>query len=207
MDPITAYYLQQGRGTDDGEFRASYTRQRGRGVWSGFFSNLWRTARPYVAKAAKAVGKQALTTGGDILKDLAEKPVDRDVSDIAKQRVAEAQRALSAKMDATMNKMRGKGVKRGRSSSAQAGRGTKKKAKTESRGKQRRGETTVARGRGSKNQLGGGIRKKQKKVKTTVKQKGKGIKRSVCKSKQQSRAKPQRRIAKQYQDVFGKFRR
>lgn len=111
MDQLTQYYLQQGKGREepDGFYHASYSNQAGRGLWSGFFSRLWRTAKPLIYSAAKAVGKQAMTSGGQVLTDLASKSPDQSVSDVARKRLLEAKQELASKAGASLQRMSGRG--------------------------------------------------------------------------------------------------
>lgn len=98
LDHLTHYYMQQGRGEDD-FYRASYAAQKGYGMW-GLFSNLWRHAKPFFASAGKTLGRQALSTGGQILSDIASS--SKKPADIASERLDEAKRNIAARAGTTL---------------------------------------------------------------------------------------------------------
>ena len=129
-DQLTAYYLQQGKGggSEGAVYRASYQRQRGYGVFARLLSRLWRTARPLLTSGAKYLGNQALSTGGQILTDLASKPADVQAKDIAKRRLDEAGQAIASKAGVALKKMAGGGRKRRKQTTRkrQLGRGKRK---------------------------------------------------------------------------------
>lgn len=52
--------------------------QRGRGGIGSFFSGIYRYIKPLISSGLKAIKKQSIKTGVNILKDLGEKPI-RDI--------------------------------------------------------------------------------------------------------------------------------
>jgi hypothetical protein len=142
VDTLTRYYSQQGNGEPETYYRASILRQSGRG---SFWRNLWRIAKPLTA----SLGKRALTTGANILADIASAPPDISAKDIAKKRLREAKQSLlsdatSAISTAMTGKgrrkrkaprtqhggRRGGGAKKPRSTCSQRGRGIKRSQRT-----------------------------------------------------------------------------
>jgi len=63
---------QSGGGDIGPVYRASFRMQRGNGIGS-FFRGLFRFVKPLLFSGAKAVGKEALRTGSNILTDILEK--------------------------------------------------------------------------------------------------------------------------------------
>jgi hypothetical protein len=119
MNPLTRYYINQaGGGGGDGGVGPIYAvppfLQRGHGLGS-FFGGLFRTLRPYVFSASKAIGREALRTGGRILTDIAENP-QTGVKEIISKHVQDTFQTLGSKM-------MGRGRKRKRRTT------TKRKAK------------------------------------------------------------------------------
>jgi hypothetical protein len=68
MDQYTRYYVNQsGGGSGIGPvYRAIFMVQRGKGLGS-FFRGLFRFVKPLLYSGAKAVGKEALKTGSNII--------------------------------------------------------------------------------------------------------------------------------------------
>jgi hypothetical protein len=95
MNPLVHYYLRQaGRGSrrDNGigpVYASPLYLQRGHGIGS-FLGGLFRSVRPLLWSGAKilgkatvkALGREALRTGGRILSDIADKTPDVSTSDI-----------------------------------------------------------------------------------------------------------------------------
>jgi hypothetical protein len=76
MHPLVHYYLHQaGRGNGSNRIGPIYSTppflQRGHGIGS-FLGGLFRFIKPMLWSACKAVGKEALRAGGNILTDIAE---------------------------------------------------------------------------------------------------------------------------------------
>jgi hypothetical protein len=76
MDPLVRYYLHQaGRGRGVNVIGPIYSNpflQRGHGIGS-FLGGLWRSyVRPLLWHGAKAVGSEAIVTGGNIITDMAQ---------------------------------------------------------------------------------------------------------------------------------------
>lgn len=149
-DQLTAYYLQQGKGDagSDPVFKASYLKQRGYGL----FTDLWRVAKPFVFAGAKALGNQALTTGEQIITDLAHNTGAVPPKEIAKQRLVEAGRSVARKAGAALQDMAGKGRKRRAAPKKQLGAGKRRKPAA----KKRKPMT----GRGVKQKGGGGVKRR-----------------------------------------------
>jgi hypothetical protein len=132
MNPLTRYYIHQaGGGGCDGGVGPIYAVppfvQRGHGLGS-FFGGLFRSLRPYVFSglrtASKALGREALRTGGRILTDIAENP-QTGVKEIISKHVQDTFQTLGAKMT-------GRGRKRKRRSTVRT-RKSKKPTRTTSR--------------------------------------------------------------------------
>jgi len=99
MDRYTRYYVNQsGSGGEVGPvYRASFRVQRGNGIGS-FFRGLYRFVKPLLYSGAKAVGKEALKTGSNIITDLFNKEPKQPVGDIFKNRFIEAKDNLEQKL-------------------------------------------------------------------------------------------------------------
>ena len=108
------YYLNQagrGKNNDIGPVYATpLVLQRGYGIGS-FLSGIWRVVRPILWSGAKALGRETLRTGGDILTDIARSSPDQNPRDIVSKHVTATTQNL-------INKLRGRGRKRKRSSRA-----------------------------------------------------------------------------------------
>jgi len=98
MDRYTLYYVNQsGGGGEIGPvYRASFRVQRGNGIGS-FFRGLFRFVKPLLYSGAKAVGKEALKTGSNIITDMLNKEPEQSVRDIFKNRFIEAKDNLDQK--------------------------------------------------------------------------------------------------------------
>ena len=106
MDRYTRYYVTQSGGGDIGPvYRASFRVQRGNGIGS-FFRGLFRFVKPLLYSGAKAVGKEALKTGSNILTDILNKQPEEPVGEIFKSRFGEAKDNLEQKI----KKMTGSGL-------------------------------------------------------------------------------------------------
>ena len=106
MDQYTRYYVNQSGGGDIGPvYRASFRTQRGNGIGS-FFRGLVRFVKPLLFSGAKAVGKEALRTGSNILTDILEKQPEQPMGTIFKTRFGEAKGNLEQKI----KKMTGSGL-------------------------------------------------------------------------------------------------
>ena len=90
MDRYTRYYVNQSGGGEIGPvYRASFRMQRGNGIGS-FFRALFRFVKPLLYSGAKAVGKEALKTGSNIITDIPNKEPEEPVGAIFKNRFSEA---------------------------------------------------------------------------------------------------------------------
>jgi len=106
MDRYTRYYANQSGGGEIGPvYRASFRVQRGHGIGS-FFRGLFRFVKPLLYSGAKAVGKEALKTGSNILTDLLNKEPEQQVGQIIKSRFDEGKGNLEHKI----KKMTGSGL-------------------------------------------------------------------------------------------------
>lgn len=111
MDHLTAYYVNQsgGRLANFGTFYSgSPYVQEGGGIGS-FLGGLFRMIRPVLFSGAKALGRESLSAGANILSDIATRKKGEKVKDIVATRVNESTRKL-------VNKMQGRGRKRKRTS-------------------------------------------------------------------------------------------
>lgn len=100
MDPLTAYYVNQsgGRLGDLGPlYVGSPFVQRGEGIGS-FLGGLFRMIKPVLFSGAKAVGRETLSAGANILSDIVQKKPDEKVKNIVKRRVNESTKRLVDKM-------------------------------------------------------------------------------------------------------------
>jgi hypothetical protein len=112
MDHLTAYYVNQS-GSRLGDYIGplyvgSPYIQQGNGLGS-FLSSLFRIVKPVLFSGAKSIGKAALTTGADIMNDIANKQEGSKIKDIVANRVSESIKGLTDKLQ-----QRGKGRKRRR---------------------------------------------------------------------------------------------
>jgi hypothetical protein len=103
MDQYTRYYVNQSGGGGGGGggigpvYRASFRVQRGNGLGS-FFRGLFRFVKPLLYSGAKAVGKEALKTGSNIITDILNKEPEQPVGNIFKNRFEEAKGNLQEKI-------------------------------------------------------------------------------------------------------------
>jgi hypothetical protein len=126
MNPLTRYYINQaGGGGGVGGVGPIYAVplfvQRGHGLGS-FFGGLFRTLRPYIFSAIKALSREALRTGGRILTDIAENP-QTGVKEIISKHVQDTFQTLGSKM-------MGRGRKRKRRTTTTTKRKAKKPRRT-----------------------------------------------------------------------------
>jgi len=107
MDRYTLYYINQSGGSGEvgPVYRASFRVQRGNGIGS-FFRGLFRFVKPLLYSGAKAVGKEALKTGSNIITDMLNKDPEQPVRNIFKNRFIEAKDNLEQKI----KKMTGSGL-------------------------------------------------------------------------------------------------
>ena len=75
MHPLVLYYRRQAGGGSETVIGPVYSTpsylQRGHGI-GDFFGSLFRWVRPIVWSGVKALGRETLRTGGDILSDIGE---------------------------------------------------------------------------------------------------------------------------------------
>lgn len=109
MDHLTTYYINQAGGGSLGDvvgpvYNGSPYIQHGHGIGS-FLSSLFRIVKPVLIRGAKAVGRETLSAGSNILADMVTKSPDVKVKDIVSKRVTESTQKL-------VNKLKGAGKKR-----------------------------------------------------------------------------------------------
>jgi hypothetical protein len=98
MDRYTQYYANQsGSGEIGPLYKASFRVQRGHGIGSSF-RGLFRFVKPLLYSGAKAVGREALKSGSNIITYLLEREPDRKVGDILRTRFGEAKDNLEQKI-------------------------------------------------------------------------------------------------------------
>ena len=120
MDPLVKYYIRQaGEGNDDGVGPIYILpSQRGHGIGS-FLSGLFRAVRPVLWSGAKdfgkatlkALGNEALRTGGRILTGIADNP-SVSAHDIISKNVTEGLQSLSGRMMSGQGRKRKRGTSR-----------------------------------------------------------------------------------------------
>lgn len=104
-DPYVKYYEDQA-GNGINVFRgASF--QRGHGI-GGFLGGLFRTVLPLIKSGARAIGKQALSTGVGLLGDVVDK---KPFKQSFKSRMSEAGENLKRKAESKVRQMSGSGLK------------------------------------------------------------------------------------------------
>jgi hypothetical protein len=98
MDRYTQYYANQSGGSEIGPlYKASFRVQRGHGIGS-FFRGLFRFVKTLLYSGTKAVGREALKSGSNIITDLLEREPDSKVGDILRTRFGEAKDNLEQKI-------------------------------------------------------------------------------------------------------------
>jgi hypothetical protein len=105
-DPYTLYYLRQAEGGYYGDYHTSS--QKGDGLGS-FLGGIFRKIFPLFKSGVGAVGKEALATGVNLLKDVIS---GRSMKDSVRDRVFQAGTNLSEKAANKMKSMVGSGYKR-----------------------------------------------------------------------------------------------
>ena len=106
-DPYTEYYLRQAEGKDYGGGYTSSS-QKGDGLGS-FLGGLFRRVLPLFKSGAKALGKGALSTGVNLLRDAI---TGKSMKDSMRTRITEAGGNLTTKAARKMESMVGSGYKR-----------------------------------------------------------------------------------------------
>lgn len=102
------YYQSGGMIGDIGPvYRRAHFIQRGRGL-SDSFASLFRFLAPYIKSATKAVGKQALTSGLNIIEGLKDEPL----KDLLKKERDRSLQNLASEASDSLRKMSGRGIKR-----------------------------------------------------------------------------------------------
>jgi hypothetical protein len=132
-DPYTLYYLRQAEGRYAGDYRGNT--QKGDGLGS-FLGGLFRRIFPLLSSGAKAVGKEALSTGIGILKDAI---TGRSMKESVRERISQAGTNLTTKAANKMESMVGSGYKK-----------RKRRRRTQSRVSAKRRRVTQRRSRSRK---------------------------------------------------------
>jgi hypothetical protein len=98
MDHYTRYYVRQsgGGGNIGPLYKASFRVQRGNGLGS-FFRGLFRFVKPLYS-GAKAVCREALSAGFNILTEMLNKDLEQPVGTIFKKQFSEAKGNLQQKI-------------------------------------------------------------------------------------------------------------
>lgn len=104
-NPYYQYYVEQ-MGSGD-YYRSHIGIQRGHGWFGNLFRNAWSFLRPLATNAVKAVGKEALYTGSNIVHDAIDNP-NTPLAQIAKERSREGFKRLAERVQS------GKGVRKRR---------------------------------------------------------------------------------------------
>jgi len=128
MNRYTLYHVNQsgGGGEVGPDYTASFRVQSCNGIGS-FFRGIFRFVKPLLNSGAKAVGKEALKTGFNIITDMLNKEPEQPVRDIFKNRFIEEKDNLEQKI----KKMTGPGlsVKRKRKSKKAQSQSKRRKVK------------------------------------------------------------------------------
>ena len=127
MDRYTRYYANQSGGGEIGPvYRASFRVQRGNGIGS-FFRGLFRFVKPLLYSGLKAVGKEALKTGSNIITDILNKGPEQPMGNVFRNRFNEGKNNLKQKI----KKMTGSGLglKRKRQTKKSQSQGKRRKVK------------------------------------------------------------------------------
>lgn len=136
MDRYVEYFDAQvggGKVAGVGRIFVGSNHQRGHGGIGRFLAGLFRRVMPLLSRGAKAVGKEALRTGMNIMSDVT--TMDTPVKEAFKSRVRESGEILKRKAEEKLDKlMEGSGYKIPRLEgstqlSAIRGRGSKKRRK------------------------------------------------------------------------------
>ena len=101
MDPLSRYYLHQAGRVENNGIGPVYSLllvlQRSYGIGS-FLSGLWRVFRPIFWSVAKALGRETLRTGVDILTDIVRSSPGQNPRDKVSKHVTESTQNLIAKL-------------------------------------------------------------------------------------------------------------
>ena len=155
MYPLTRYYIHQAGGggsscSGDGGVGPIYSVppfvQRGHGLGS-FLGGLFRSLRPFVFSAGKAIGREALRTGSRILTDMADNPQQLAVKEIISKNLQDTVQNLGSRMTGRGRKRKRRSTSRAKSKKTPKRRTTKKKTKkpTRKRTVARRNNTSIKR--------------------------------------------------------------
>jgi len=104
------YYLQSAQGKIPTTFATTGRGQRGNGIGS-FLAGLFRKVFPFIKNGAKAVGRELLTSGFEVVKDNLK---GVSLKDSLKKRVREAGGNLTERAATKIDSMVGNGIKRRR---------------------------------------------------------------------------------------------
>jgi len=98
MDRYTRYYVNQRCGGEIGAvYKSSFRVLGGNGIGS-FFRGLFRFVKPLLYSGSKAVGKEALKTGSNIITYILNKDPEQPVGNMFKNRFSEAKGRIEEKI-------------------------------------------------------------------------------------------------------------
>ena len=106
-DPYSDYYLTQA-GSGIGQVYSGTNFQKGHGIGS-FLSSIFRSIVPLFKSGARAVGKEMLRTGGNIMHDIA---MDTSPRESMKRRFGEAGDNIKNKLNNKLDVLVGQGYKK-----------------------------------------------------------------------------------------------
>jgi len=127
MDRYTQYYVNQSGGGEIAPvYRASFSEQRVNGIGS-FFRGLFRFVKPLLHSGTKAIVKETLKTGSNIITDVLNKEPEQPVCNIFKTRFIQAK----GNLEEMIKKMTGSGLalKRKRRTKNSQSQGKRRKVK------------------------------------------------------------------------------
>jgi hypothetical protein len=134
------YYLQSSQGKFPTTFAATGRGQRGNGIGS-FLAGLFRKVFPFIKSGAKAVGRELLTSGFEVVKDNFK---GMSLKDSLKKRVREAGGNLTERAATKIDSMVGNGIKRRRKTSkSQLSPGTSTKSTRKRKSKKRKSKKSI----------------------------------------------------------------
>lgn len=141
-DPYFMYYMRQAEGRNAASFHSATMKGDGLG---SFLGNLFRRIFPLLSSGAKAVGKEAVSTGVNLLKDALN---GRNIKESMYDRVGQAGKNLTEKAAKKMEGMVGNGYKRRRRKKKPQSRSvTKRRRVCKKASKKRKSRTVVKRNR------------------------------------------------------------
>jgi hypothetical protein len=157
LNQYDRYYMDQA-GSGMAHYKGT-PNMRGHGGIGQFLSGLFRSVMPMFRSGARALGREALRTGSNVVSDLLH---DKPFKHSLKSRLREGGTNLHTRFDNKINSMNGSGLKR-----------AKRRRISQSKGKARTGKTSAKRKKTSLKTLTRNKRKRKaplkRKTKRTVK--------------------------------------